>query len=490
MCPRVSQTGRGNIKPSPSHRGGERRSYPGLVAASYEDEDVKLRSRLVSTATVHNVAVTHLTIRLLFLNVKSLEPTVSHHNYFFRTERIGREKKRKKRDRAQGPRTVPYARSRLLLRTDSRCGERKRDREREERAMLSVALLCVCAVAFGHVSARSDSGNFLDDKWLAGRWDKFRDEPGTWTPSKPFDQGLDPAKDPCLKIKCSRHKVCVAEDSKTATCVSQRRVSFKDTSLYQSPGMKCKPCPVVHPSPVCGTDGHSYSTKCKLDYQACITGKKIAVKCSGMCPCPPQPEQSSAEKKEFEVGASPICKDPLGWMFSRLDTNFDVQLDQSEIKSLYLDRNEPCSDAFFTSCDTRADNVISSSEWCTCFQRYTDSPCKAELSSVNKKQAGKKLLGQYLPSCDEEGYYRSHQCHSSSGQCWCVDRYGNEVASSRTHGPANCGVILESSGDLGSGDSLFTADDEDSFVLNDQAGMDDEDDEDEDDDDFNDEYLS
>lgn len=52
------------------------------------------------------------------------------------------------------------------------------------------------------------------------------------------------------------------------------------------------------------------------------------------------------------------------------------------------------------------------------------------------------------------------------------------------------GVILESSGDLGSGDSLFNDDDEDSFVLNDQAGMDDEDDEDEDDDDVNDEYLS
>lgn len=52
------------------------------------------------------------------------------------------------------------------------------------------------------------------------------------------------------------------------------------------------------------------------------------------------------------------------------------------------------------------------------------------------------------------------------------------------------GVILESSGDLGSGDSLLTDDDEGSFVLNDQARMDDEDDEDEDDDDDNDEYLS
>uniref|UniRef100_A0A3Q3ED78 SPARC (osteonectin), cwcv and kazal like domains proteoglycan 3 n=1 Tax=Kryptolebias marmoratus TaxID=37003 RepID=A0A3Q3ED78_KRYMA len=361
--------------------------------------------------------------------------------------------------------------------------------------MLSVAfLLCVCAVAFGRVSARADSGNFLDDKWLTGRsWDKFRDEPGTWTPSKPFDQGLDPAKDPCLKIKCSRHKVCVAEDYKTAACVSQRRVSFKDANLYQNPGSKCKPCPVVHPSPVCGSDGHSYSTKCKLDYQACITGKKITVKCSGMCPCPSHPAENKPlpkERKTFEVGASPICKDPLGWMFSRLDTNFDLQLDESEIKSLYLDRNEPCSDAFFKSCDTHPDRVITSSEWCTGFQRYTDSPCKAELSSINKKLTGKKLLGQYLPSCDEDGYYRSHQCHSSSGQCWCVDRYGNEVAGSRTHGPADCGVILESSGDPGSGDSLFTDDDEDSFVPNGQAGMDDEDDEDEDDDDDNDEYLS
>lgn len=54
-----------------------------------------------------------------------------------------------------------------------------------------------------------------------------------------------------------------------------------------------------------------------------------------------------------------------------------------------------------------------------------------------------RLPGQYLPSCDEEGYYRSHQCHSSSGQCWCVDRYGNEVAGSRTHGPANCGEQSE-----------------------------------------------
>lgn len=390
--------------------------------------------------------------------------------------------------------------------------------------MLSVTVLCVSFVAFGQISARSDNGNFLDDKWLAGRWDKFRDEPGTWTLTKPFDQALDPAKDPCLKIKCGRHKVCVAEDYKTASCISQRRVSFKDAGLLQSPGSKCKPCPVVHPSPVCGTDGHSYSTKCKLEYQACITGKKIDVQCTGPCPCPSVLEKkvcSESDLKEvvsrlrdwfsvlhengnhkrvkmqkpeksipaFEAGASPICKDPLGWMFSRLDMNFDLQLDQAELSSLYPDRNEPCTEAFFASCDTHTNKVLTSSEWCTCFQRHTDSPCKSELSNINKKQTGKKLLGQYLPTCDEEGYYRSHQCHSSSGQCWCVDRYGNEAAGSRTHGPADCGVVLESSGDLGSGDPLFTDDGKDSFAPSDQADMDNEDDEDEDDDNADEEYM-
>lgn len=45
--------------------------------------------------------------------------------------------------------------------------------------------------------------------------------------------------------------------------------------------------------------------------------------------------------------------------------------------------------------------------------------------------------GQFIPSCDEDGFYRRQQC--DRGECWCVDQNGGEVAGSRIRGKPNCG---------------------------------------------------
>ncbi|MGH0166862.1 UNVERIFIED_CONTAM: hypothetical protein FKN15_051702 [Acipenser sinensis] len=116
----------------------------------------------------------------------------------------------------------------------------------------------------------------------------------------------------------------------------------------------------------------------------------------------------SRQAHGFDTSILPICKDSLGWMFNRLDTNYDLLLDQSELRSLYLDKYEHCTKSFFNSCDTYRDGLISNNEWCDCFQRQQDPPCQTELANIQKQQAGKKLLvGSLISLCKNACHIRA-----------------------------------------------------------------------------------
>lgn len=47
-------------------------------------------------------------------------------------------------------------------------------------------------------------------------------------------------------------------------------------------------------------------------------------------------------------------------------------------------------------------------------------------------------LGLFVPKCLDDGGYRAIQCHNSTGYCWCVDDFGNELAGTRVRGQQNC----------------------------------------------------
>lgn len=50
-----------------------------------------------------------------------------------------------------------------------------------------------------------------------------------------------------------------------------------------------------------------------------------------------------------------------------------------------------------------------------------------------------RIQGRFIPSCDEDGFYRKLQC--DRGDCWCVDQNGGEVAGTRTRGKTDCGEV-------------------------------------------------
>ncbi|KAG7228005.1 hypothetical protein INR49_005626, partial [Caranx melampygus] len=350
---------------------------------------------------------------------------------------------------------------------------------------------------------------------------------------------MDTTKDPCQNVKCSRHKVCVAQGYQRAMCVNRKKMEHRLTFLTfplfiplmfraKQPGHQeahdssCKPCPIAASSPVCGSDGHNYASECKLEQQACLTGKDLNVMCSGFCPCATasititntdtkrgksytyksQHENPTVHLNSFTVmetcalyiksctgqdladlgdrlrdwfqllhgnakrnnsgklGAGTAsaldkslvasCKDSIGWMFSRLDTDGDLYLDQAELAAINLDKYEVCIRPFFNSCDSYKDGKVSTAEWCLCFWREKP-PCLAELERIQVQEAAKKKPGMYIPSCDEDGYYRKVQCDQSRGECWCVDQHGGEMMGTRIHGNPDCDEVAGYSGDFGSG---------------------------------------
>ncbi|XP_017578994.2 testican-2 [Pygocentrus nattereri] len=376
---------------------------------------------------------------------------------------------------------------------------------------LLVPLVMLVGVSMqGDVKSGKDaekSGNFMEDEqWLStisqysrkiNHWNRFRDEVEddyirSWDESQGSNENVDTTKDPCQKVKCSRHKTCVAQGYQRAVCVNRKKLEYRlKHPVSGQQENSCKPCPVSASGPVCGSDGHNYASQCKLQQQACLLGKELSVKCTGPCPCSPtavpstdtdskhesctgqdladlgdrlrdwfqllqgnakqnstsKPAASSASILDRTLVAT--CKDSIGWMFSKLDTNSDLYLDQAELAAINLDKYEVCIRPFFNSCDSYRDGKVSTAEWCLCFWREKP-PCLAELERIQMQEGAKKKLSAYIPSCDEDGYYRKLQCDQSRGECWCVDQHGGELMGSRIHGNPDCDELAGYSGDFGS----------------------------------------
>lgn len=70
-----------------------------------------------------------------------------------------------------------------------------------------------------------------------------------------------------------------------------------------------------------------------------------------------------------------------------------------------------------------------------------EPPCHAI-----RHQKDPHLLGSFLPKCDVDGFYETHQCHENF--CWCVDRLGREFPGSKVQGrQADCGQYDDKAND-------------------------------------------
>uniref|UniRef100_A0A2K5EZB7 SPARC (osteonectin), cwcv and kazal like domains proteoglycan 2 n=1 Tax=Aotus nancymaae TaxID=37293 RepID=A0A2K5EZB7_AOTNA len=376
------------------------------------------------------------------------------------------------------------------------------------RLVLPLLLLAAAALAEGDAKGPKEGetpGNFMEDEqWLSSisqysgkikHWNRFRDDDyiKSWEDNQQGDEALDTTKDPCQKVKCSRHKVCIAQGYQRAMCISRKKLEHRikqpTVKLHGNKDSICKPCHMAQLASVCGSDGHTYSSVCKLEQQACLSSKQLAVRCEGPCPCPTEqaatstadgkPEtctgqdladlgdrlrdwfqllhENSKQNGSASSVASPAsgmgasCRS-IGWIFSAVDTSAYRPLPglRTELAGPSIPDNKyrGLHPSLLNSCDTYKDGGSSPSE---ATFLPAEPPCLAELERVQIQEAAKKKPGVFIPSCDEDGYYRKMQCDQSSGDCWCVDQLGLELTGTRTHGSPDCDDIVGFSGDFGSG---------------------------------------
>lgn len=58
--------------------------------------------------------------------------------------------------------------------------------------------------------------------------------------------------------------------------------------------------------------------------------------------------------------------------------------------------------------------------------------CLKEQQLANSGQNGNGKT--FIPSCNPAGEYERMQCDSSAGECWCVNKMGEEVPGTRIRG--------------------------------------------------------
>lgn len=66
------------------------------------------------------------------------------------------------------------------------------------------------------------------------------------------------------------------------------------------------------------------------------------------------------------------------------------------------------------------------------------TPCEMDSLRAHGWKINGKSAAVFSPDCRPDGSYVPEQCDKSKGQCWCVDKKGNELVGTRADGRRTC----------------------------------------------------